>query len=53
MDFKSRNEQGFSMVETLIVVSIILVLCGITIFKSFGTLETYNANSAMNVVTGQ
>jgi len=53
MSFKNRNEQGFSLLETLIVVSVILILSGITIFKSFGTMESYKANSAMDVVSGQ
>src|SRR5208283_806573 len=53
MSQKNRNAQGFSLIEALIVISVILILSGITIFKSFGTMESYQANSAMNVVTGQ
>ena len=53
MSAKNRNKQGFSLIETLIVLSVIFILAGITIFKSFGTMENYQANSAMDVVAGQ
>jgi prepilin-type N-terminal cleavage/methylation domain-containing protein len=53
MSFKNRNEQGFSLLETLVVVSVILILSGIALFQSFGSMESYQANSAMDVVTGQ
>jgi len=48
-----RNQQGFSMIETLIVVGIISVLTAITLFQSFGTTESYEANSALDTVIGQ
>ncbi len=53
MSHKKRNEQGFSMLETLIVIGIMAILASVTIFKSFGTMENYQANSAMDVVLGQ
>jgi len=53
MNHKKRNEQGFSLLETLIVIGIMAILASITIFKSFGTMENYQANSAMDVVLGQ
>jgi len=53
MSHKKRNEQGFSLLETLIVIGIMAILASITIFKSFGTMENYQANSAMDVVLGQ
>jgi prepilin-type N-terminal cleavage/methylation domain-containing protein len=48
-----RNQQGFSMIEAVIVVGIISVLTAITVFQSFGTMETYEANSALDTVIGQ
>jgi prepilin-type N-terminal cleavage/methylation domain-containing protein len=53
MSHKKRNEQGFSLLETLIVIGIMAILASITIFKSFGTMENYQANSAMDTVIGQ
>ena len=50
---KHRNEQGFSLLETLIVVGIMFILAGITLIKSFGTMENYRANSAMDTVISQ
>jgi prepilin-type N-terminal cleavage/methylation domain-containing protein len=48
-----KNEQGFSLIETVIVVGIISVLGAITLYQSYGTMESYRANSAMDVVVGQ
>ncbi len=53
MIHKNRKEQGFSLVETLIVIGIMTILASVTIFKSFGTSESYQATSAMDVVRGQ
>lgn len=46
-------EQGFSLLETLVVVGIMGILASIAIFKSFGTTESYKANSAMDIVVSQ
>jgi prepilin-type N-terminal cleavage/methylation domain-containing protein len=48
-----RNEQGFSLLETLVVIGVMGVLSGMAIYQSFGSLETYQANSAMDIVSGQ
>ena len=53
MSHKKRNEQGFTLLETLIVMGVMFILAGITIIKSFGTMESYQANSANDVVIGQ
>ncbi|HKM81701.1 MAG TPA: prepilin-type N-terminal cleavage/methylation domain-containing protein [Candidatus Acidoferrum sp.] len=53
MSHKNRKEQGFSLLETLIVIGIMFILASITIFKSFGSMESYQANSAKDVVIGQ
>jgi len=53
MSIKNRNEQGFSLLETLIVMAIMFILAGITIFKSFGSMQSYQANAAMDIVRSQ
>jgi prepilin-type N-terminal cleavage/methylation domain-containing protein len=46
-------EQGFSLLETLVVIGIMAILSSIAIFKSFGTMEGYKVNSAMDIVVSQ
>lgn len=48
-----RSERGFSMLETVVVVSIMLVLTSLAIVQSFGSTESYQVNSASNVVVSQ
>ena len=49
----NRNERGFTLLESVIVIGMMMVLMGMAIIQSFGSLESYQANSAMNVVTSQ
>jgi prepilin-type N-terminal cleavage/methylation domain-containing protein len=53
MRYTRRNQKGFSMVETLVVVGIICVVSGIAVYQSFGTMESYEANTALDSVIGQ
>lgn len=48
-----RDELGFSLLETLMVIAIMAVLTGMAIVQSFGSMESYQANSAMDVVVSQ
>jgi type II secretory pathway pseudopilin PulG len=48
-----RKEQGFTLLESVVVIGIMMVLSGIAIIQSFGSLESYQANSAMDVVVSQ
>jgi prepilin-type N-terminal cleavage/methylation domain-containing protein len=50
---KVRRQQGFSLLETLIVIAVMAILAGITLIKSFGTVESYKANAALDVVASQ
>ena len=50
---KVRKQQGFSLLETLIVIAVMSILAGITLVKSFGTMESYKANAALDVVASQ
>ena len=50
---KVRRQQGFSLLETLIVIAVMSILAGITMIKSFGSMESYRANAALDVVASQ
>lgn len=50
---EKRNQQGFSLLEAVIAIGVISVLSAITMYQSYGTMESYRANSAMDVVIGQ
>ncbi len=45
--------QGFSLLETLVVIGIMGILASIAIFKSFGTMESYQVNSGMDIVQSE
>ena len=53
MSHKNRNERGFTLLETLIVMGVMFILAGITIFKSFGSMQSYQANAGMDIVRSQ
>jgi type II secretory pathway pseudopilin PulG len=53
MKLNRNHERGFSLLETLIVIGIIFILSAITMIKSFGTMDSYRANSAMDSVVSQ
>lgn len=48
-----RTQRGFSMVETVTVVAIMMILMALAVVQSFGTMESYQANSAMATVVSQ
>ncbi len=49
----NRDELGFSLLETLMVIAIMAVLTGMAIVQSFGSMESYQVNSAMDTVVSQ
>jgi len=49
----NRIERGFSLLETVVVLGIMAVLMGIAVVQSFGTTESYQVNSAQDVVVSQ
>jgi len=50
MKSKSKRQRGFTLLETLVAIGVIFVVTGIMVMKSFGSMENYKANSAMDVV---
>ncbi|MGB7847216.1 MAG: prepilin-type N-terminal cleavage/methylation domain-containing protein [Candidatus Acidiferrum sp.] len=49
----NRREQGFSLIELMMALAIMLVLGGLAMYRSFGSTESNEANSAMDIVAGQ
>lgn len=48
-----KRERGFTMLEMVLVIAIIFILAGLAIIQSFGSLESYQANSALDTVASQ
>jgi prepilin-type N-terminal cleavage/methylation domain-containing protein len=53
MKSRTKHQRGFTLLETLVAVGIIFTVAGILVVKSFGSMESYKANSAMDVVVSQ
>lgn len=50
---KTKNEQGFSLLETIVVIGVMMTVASIAIFKSFGSMENYKSNSSMDTVVSE
>lgn len=48
-----RGQNGFSLLEMLVVVGIMMTLLAFAIIQSFGSMESYRANAAMDMVISQ
>lgn len=53
MKVTNKHEQGFSLLEVLIVIGIMAVLTGMAIMGSTGPMQNYKANAALDVVSSQ
>jgi type II secretory pathway pseudopilin PulG len=49
----NRKDLGFTLLESVVVIGIMMVLMGMAIIQSFGSLGSYQANSALDVVVSQ
>jgi type II secretory pathway pseudopilin PulG len=50
---KSKSERGFTLLESLVVIGIMMVLVVIAIAGSMGSMQNYQANAALDTVTSQ
>jgi type II secretory pathway pseudopilin PulG len=50
---KKKSEQGFTLLESLVVIGIMMVLAAMAIAGSLGSMQNYRANAALDTVTSQ
>jgi type II secretory pathway pseudopilin PulG len=48
-----RNETGFSLLEVVVVIAMILVVCGVAVFNLTPALNTARSNTGMELVLGE
>jgi len=53
MKCQVKRQSGFSLLEAIVVIGIMMLLMGMAIIQSFGSTENYIVNSALDTVTGQ
>jgi prepilin-type N-terminal cleavage/methylation domain-containing protein len=53
MRHTSRLQQGFSLLEAMVALAIMLIVTAFAMVQSFGSVESYRVNSAMDIVISQ
>lgn len=53
MKQEKAKQRGFTLLEAIVVIGIMFVLMGIAVVQSFGSMQSYTANSAQDVVVSQ
>jgi type II secretory pathway pseudopilin PulG len=53
MKRKTNSQKGFTLLEAVAVIGIMFTLMAIAVVQSFGSMESYNVNSAQDVVVSQ
>jgi prepilin-type N-terminal cleavage/methylation domain-containing protein len=49
----NKREKGFSLIEAMIAVAIMLTVAAFAMVQSFGSIENYRVNAAMDIVVSQ
>jgi prepilin-type N-terminal cleavage/methylation domain-containing protein len=49
----NRREQGFSLIELVVVVAVMFIIAAFAIFQGMGSMVNYKANAAQDVVFSQ
>jgi len=50
---KTKGEQGFTLLESLVVIALMMVVTTIAIMSGMGSMQNYRANAALDTVTSQ
>ena len=53
MKRRFSSQRGFTLLETVVTIAIMFTLAAIAIMQSFGSSQSYEANSAMDTVVAQ
>jgi len=53
MKKSKRREEGFSLVEAMVAVGIMLTVMAFAMVQSFGSIESYRVNAAMDIIVSQ
>lgn len=53
MNRKRNREDGFSLLESLIVIGIMMIMAGFAFLKTTGTVQEYKSNAALDVISSQ
>jgi len=48
-----RLEQGFSLLEAMVALAVMLIVTAFAMVQSFGSVESYRVNAAMDIVISQ
>ena len=48
-----RLQQGFSLLEAMVALGIMMIVTAFAMVQSFGSVESYRVNSAMDIVISQ
>jgi type II secretory pathway pseudopilin PulG len=53
MNRTTKREQGFTLLEAVVVIGIMFTVMAIAVVQSFGSMQNYEANSSLDIVASQ